>query len=63
MVKPFDGFAGHDVWLLRDDATCLALAESATHGGTRHVIVQPYLADVAAATSGSSCSTGRSSVP
>ena len=48
VVKPFDGFAGHDVWLLRDDATCLALAESATADGTRHVIVQPFLTDVAA---------------
>jgi glutathione synthase len=47
VVKPFDGFAGHDVWLLHDDASCTALAESATRGGTRHVIVQPYLAGVA----------------
>jgi glutathione synthase len=47
VVKPFDGFAGRDCWLLHDDEGCLALAESATAGGTRHVIVQPYLADVA----------------
>ena len=48
VVKPFDGFAGRDCWLLRDDDACLALAESATAGGTRHVIVQAYLAEVAA---------------
>ncbi|GAA1935148.1 hypothetical protein [Nocardioides marmoribigeumensis] len=48
VVKPFDGFAGHGVWLLRDDASCQALAESATAGGRQQVIVQPYLADVAA---------------
>ena len=48
VLKPFDGFGGHDVWLLRDDATCLALAESATRSGTRQVIVQPFLADVSA---------------
>jgi glutathione synthase len=47
VVKPFDGFAGRDVWLLRDDTSCTALAESATHGGARQVIVQPYLAGVA----------------
>jgi len=47
VVKPLDGFAGMDVWLLRDDATATALAESATGGGRRHVIVQQYLADVA----------------
>lgn len=47
VVKPLDGFAGHDVWLLGDDASATALAESATAGGRRHVIVQEYLADVA----------------
>lgn len=47
VLKPFDGFAGHGVWLLRDDDACTALAESATAGGT-HVIVQPYLDDVVA---------------
>ena len=47
VLKPFDGFAGHDVWLVRDDPSCLALAESATAGGRRHVIAQAYLADVA----------------
>lgn len=48
VVKPVDGFAGHDVWLLRDDPAATALAESATRGGRRHVIVQEFLADVAA---------------
>jgi len=47
VIKPVDGFAGQDVWLLGDDATATALAESATRGGRRHVIVQEYLADVA----------------
>ncbi len=52
VVKPVDGFAGHDVWLLRDDASLPALAESATGGGRRHVIVQEYLADVASGEGG-----------
>jgi glutathione synthase len=47
VVKPLDGFAGMGVWLLRDDATANPLAESATDGGRRHVIVQQYLPDVA----------------
>jgi glutathione synthase len=46
VVKPVDGFAGRDVWLLRDDDAALSLAESATHAGTRHVVAQAYLADV-----------------
>lgn len=48
VIKPVDGFAGNDVWLLRDDPSVRALAESATAGGTRHVIVQEYLARVEA---------------
>jgi glutathione synthase len=48
VVKPVDGFAGMDVWLVRDDETATALAESATRLGTRHVIAQAYLADVEA---------------
>lgn len=48
VIKPVDGFAGTDVWLLQDDASARALAESATAGGTRHVIVQEYLARVEA---------------
>ena len=47
VVKPVDGFAGVGVWLLRDDATANTLAECATDGGRRHVIVQEFLADVA----------------
>lgn len=47
VVKPIDGFAGQDVWLLADDATATALAESATRAGRRHVIVQEFLPDVA----------------
>jgi glutathione synthase len=47
VVKPVDGFAGRDVWLVRDDAGAVALLESATRGGTRQVIAQEYLPDVA----------------
>ena len=46
VVKPVDGFAGIDVWLLEAGRGCRALAESATAGG-RHVIVQEYLPAVA----------------
>lgn len=46
VVKPVDGFAGLDVWLVRDDASARTLVESATRGGTRHVIAQTYLVDV-----------------
>ena len=45
VVKPVDGFAGIDVWLLEAGRACRALAESATAGG-RHVIVQEYLPSV-----------------
>ena len=47
VVKPVDGFAGLDVWLVRDDHTAVALLESATHGGQRQVIAQEYLPTVA----------------
>ena len=47
VAKPVDGFAGQDVWLVRDDPAAVALLESATRAGTRHVIAQAYLADVA----------------
>ena len=46
VVKPVDGFAGTDVWLVESGRCCRALAESATAGG-RHVIVQEYLPSVA----------------
>jgi len=46
VVKPVDGFAGLDVWLVHDDRSAVALLESATRGGTRHVIAQEYLAEV-----------------
>ncbi|NYI45546.1 glutathione synthase [Nocardioides aromaticivorans] len=46
VVKPVDGFGGLDVWLLRDDGAALALAQSATGGGRRHVVAQEYLAAV-----------------
>lgn len=46
VVKPVDGFAGLDVWLLRDDDSAPSLAESATQGGRRHVIAQAYLGGV-----------------
>lgn len=43
VVKPVDGFGGRDVWLLHDDGTARALADSATGGGRRHVLAQEYL--------------------
>jgi glutathione synthase len=43
VVKPVDGFAGCGVWLIGDDAAATSLLESATRGGTRHVIAQEYL--------------------
>ena len=46
VVKPVDGFAGIDVWLVHDDAAATALVESATRGGARHVIALAYLPDV-----------------
>ncbi|MCW2797364.1 hypothetical protein [Nocardioides sp.] len=46
VVKPVDGFAGTDVWLLERGSAVRALAESATRAGTRHVIVQEYLPSV-----------------
>ena len=48
VVKPVDGFAGNDVWLVERGPGCRALVESATAHGTRHVIVQEYLPAVAA---------------
>jgi glutathione synthase len=47
VVKPVDGFAGIDVWLVSDDHTAVALLESATRGGRRLVIAQEYLPAVA----------------
>lgn len=46
VVKPVDGFAGGDVWLVQDGPACRALIESATAGGRRQVIAQEYLPDV-----------------
>ena len=47
VVKPVDGFAGTDVWLLRrHDPNVDSLVESATRLGRRHVIAQQYLAAV-----------------
>ena len=48
VVKPVDGFAGTDVWLVHDDAGATALMESATQAGSRHAIAQAYLPDVEA---------------
>jgi glutathione synthase len=48
VVKPVDGFAGGDVWLVEAGPGCRALAESATAGGRRQVIAQEYLPDVRA---------------
>ncbi len=46
VVKPVDGFAGLDVWLVGDDHAAIALLESATRGGRRQVIAQQYLPTV-----------------
>jgi glutathione synthase len=46
VVKPVDGFAGLDVWQVRDDAGAVALLESATRGGRRRVIAQQWLPEV-----------------
>lgn len=46
VVKPVDGFAGLDVWLVRDDDAAVSLVESATRGGRRHVIAQEHLPEV-----------------
>ncbi|MEV8372753.1 glutathione synthase [Kribbella sp. NPDC056861] len=43
VVKPVDGFAGLDVWLVGNDHAALSLLESATQGGRRQVIAQQYL--------------------
>ncbi|MGW1345393.1 ATP-grasp domain-containing protein [Kribbella sp. NPDC002412] len=43
VVKPVDGFAGLDVWLVHDDHAAATLLESATRGGRRQVIAQQYL--------------------
>ncbi|WP_165956939.1 glutathione synthase [Kribbella antibiotica] len=47
IVKPVDGFAGLDVWLVHDDHAAMSLLESATRGGRRQVIAQEYLPAVA----------------
>ena len=47
VIKPVDGFAGTDVWLVDDGPSCRALVESATACGRRHVIAQEYLPAVA----------------
>jgi len=43
VVKPVDGFAGLDVWLVGNNHAAISLLESATHGGRRQVIAQQYL--------------------
>ena len=43
VLKPVDGFAGTDVWLVDNGPGCRALVESATGGGRRQVIAQEYL--------------------
>jgi glutathione synthase len=47
VIKPVDGFAGIDVWLLSvKDPNARSLVESATDRGSRHVVVQEYLPSV-----------------
>ena len=48
VLKPVDGFAGTDVWLVEGGPGCRALVESATAGGRRQVIAQEYLPAVEA---------------
>lgn len=44
VVKPVDGFAGIDVWLVRaDDPNARSLLESATDRGRRQALLQEYL--------------------
>ncbi|NEA35820.1 glutathione synthase [Streptomyces sp. SID13031] len=43
VVKPVDGFAGLDVWLVGNNHAAVSLLESATRGGRRQVIAQQYL--------------------
>ncbi|WP_433020909.1 hypothetical protein [Kribbella sp. CA-294648] len=43
VVKPVDGFAGLDVWLVGNNHAAISLLESATRGGRRQVIAQQYL--------------------
>ncbi|MEV6417757.1 hypothetical protein [Kribbella sp. NPDC051718] len=43
VVKPLDGFAGLDVWLVDDNHAATSFLESATQGGHRQVIAQQYL--------------------
>jgi glutathione synthase len=47
VLKPVEGFAGADVWLVHDDHAARTLLESATRGGRRQVVAQEYLAAVA----------------
>ena len=47
VLKPVDGFAGIDVWLVRQgDRNARSLVESATDRGSRHVVAQEYLPSV-----------------
>ena len=46
MVKPVDGFAGTDVWLLSSRAAAAGRWPSPRPAGGRHVIVQEYLPSV-----------------
>jgi glutathione synthase len=48
VIKPVDGFAGRDVWLVEAGSSCRALVESATDGGRQPVIAQEYLPAVSA---------------
>ena len=44
VIKPVDGFAGIDVWLVRaDDPNARSLVESATDRGRRQALIQEYL--------------------
>lgn len=43
VVKPVDGFAGLDVWLVGNNHSARSMLESATRGGRRQVIAQQYL--------------------
>ena len=49
VVKPVDGFSGRGVFLVtRDDPNLGSILETATCGGARAVVVQPYLPEVEA---------------
>ena len=49
VVKPVDGFSGRGVFLVGTaDPNLASIIETSTHGGSRAIVAQPYLAEVEA---------------